>query len=192
MKKSYFAFLLIFICMGAGFFLLSFFNQDPGVAPVYIARLNGHPIPLSHYKIYLRDEIARFESHAGPQIWQTTINGVPAVDVAKNHALETIISVMLTHSRSNTTLTQAEEQAAYQGARALFDTFTPEEQEFHGFYTVLQVVENNFLQHKIQMELTQNYHIDERDRIFNSMYAEWRDAAVVELNAEVWDEVRIY
>jgi len=53
----------------------------------YIATLNGIPIPLDEYKIYLREEVLSFEFTGGPLIWRTDFSGVPASEVAKNNAL---------------------------------------------------------------------------------------------------------
>lgn len=193
--KKFIIILTIFIFIFLGWLAVNLISLPDTESPIvhipYIATLNGVPVPLSHYKIYLRDEVRRFEETGGSQIWLASFDGIPTGEVAKNHALESLIFVMLTNTQNYRALNEAELERARDLAEELFDSFTIDEQNAIGLDTVIEVMEAIILQQRIQFDLTQNYHPNDREAVFLDMYQVWRENAVVERNIDIWDSITI-
>lgn len=172
--------------------LFGFFSPNHDLINIvpYIATINGFPIPLDEYKLYLRTSIVQFENiGGGSEIWQTMINGVQAKEHAKDQALESIIFVKFSNLESNQYLTEYEMALARAQAEELFNTFTENEQNFFSLYTVVAVRESILLHEKNQQYLTQNYHIDNREAVFLQMFENWRQQAILEKNTQEWDRL---
>jgi len=170
-------------------FTFNQFYQTENEITYYVATINGIPIPLDQYKVYLRTTVIDLNELGGDDIWHYTVNidGMPTVEFAKETALELIITVILTNSQGNIQLTEAERSIAGSQAQAVFDRFTPREQEQFTMDTLVAVMEAILLRENTIRYLTQNYHPDEREEVWGHMYAEIRGNAVLERNTEVWD-----
>lgn len=172
-----------------GMFLVGCGEQEVSSEVVYIATLNGTPLPLDQYYIYLREEIARFELIGGADIWQTTMSGLPTLEVAKNNALEGMVRVVLTNKQSETTLLPEQIDQAQTQAQQFWDTLPTYEQLLIPMDAIAATMEALWLQQVIEAELTQNYHPQERAYVFNRMFESWRAEAQVIRHAQTWDNV---
>lgn len=173
------------------------FNREQEVQEFdYIATLNGVRIPLSEYKVYLREVVINFEYiGGGSHIWKTTIDGISTQVFAKQNALDSIIFIKLTNSYADNIgvyLTYEDKQEALARAEELFDSFTLEEMERIDFYVVVTVMEENILQERVFEEVTRNYALqEERVAVFDHIYSLWLQDAIIEKNIEVWDSIVI-
>ena len=190
MKKA----LIFVIIAAAGLGIALFvFSQTEDGAIYYVATINGIPIPLDQYKVYLRTTVIDLNELGGDDIWHYTVNidGLPTAEFAKESALELIITVILTNSQANIQLTDDESIAAISQAQAVFGAFTPAEQELFEMDTIVAVMQDILLHENIIQYLTQNYHPDERGEVWNQLYAVIRENAVLERNAEVWSTLDV-
>lgn len=161
----------------------------------YIATLNGEAIPLNEYKVYLREQIIIFEHIGGTDIWKADFDGIPATEVAKQNALDSIVLVKVTNKQAlslNVQLTDEDKQDALINAETLYESLSIEEREHTDFNTVLTIMEESILKEKVSTELTQNYNLEERSMIFDEIYEIWLQDINIEKNAEIWDSIVIY
>lgn len=136
----------------------------------YIATVNGQYMSLSIYMLYLEEQRNIFEMYAGADIWETVINGIPTLSLAKEHALENMAISML-----------------------IRDISTEHDIEISN----LLLTDEEFFQESIRIReqlmqiLTEPYAQDQREAIFVSMEDTWLLNAQIIRNIEVWDEVSI-
>ena len=157
-----------------------------------VATVNGIPLPLSHYYLYLRPHVLHFEQTAGgPEIWQAALEGIPTTQLVKEQALESALLVMLTNSQGVVTLTDADIATAHAQAHELFETFTPNERATLSLAAAKQVRQDIILHQLVQAHLTQNYHEDARELVFAELFADWRATAEVIINPDVWERITI-
>ena len=190
MKKLVILIILAAVGLGIALIMFNQSSRQQEMVP-YVATINGAPIPLDQYKIYLRTIVTTFESFGGPDIWQATIGGIPTPELAKRQALESIVFVMLTNSQTNMQLSEEESRLAAAQAQEMFNTFTPQEQELFDINTLITIREDILLHENVKQYLTQSYHADEREEVFAQMMEVIRQNAVLEHNTEVWDALDI-
>lgn len=162
---------------------------------VYIAHLNNMVLPVTHYKLYLRENVHYFENRAGAVIWQTNLGGMTSIEVVKNQALESFVTVLLTNQQTGHPytggLTQQELEQAYSQALTFWNDLTPEEQDIFDIETIRAVNEDIILHENIRAYMTQNYVEHQQDDRFWSMLDTWRQEAELTINFEVWDAISI-
>lgn len=195
MNKTYIIIITVVLLLASGYLFTIYtqsntsgtYNNEP-----YVATLNDIPILLTHYKVYLRTTALHFENIAGENIWQTSWDGVSTTEIAKNQALESIIFVMLTNSMApHIYLYEQDRELARTQAYEMFTTFTAEEQINFNIETIISVREDIINHEKVQEYLTQNYHQNVREMVFNEIFNNWRRDATIEINAEVWDSISL-
>ena len=156
----------------------------------YIATLNDIILPLDQYYLYLRTEIEMFEQiSGGTDIWRTTIDGVRAIDVAKNSALESMIQVTLINQRATYTLSDDSAEFAIGVSENLWASMSYWEQELIPLEAVKAVIKAFLLNDVVEYELTRSYAMGARVGVFANMLADWRNDAVVVRNAYSWDNM---
>ena len=192
-KKIVFILIPLFVLI---VFFLNFNRQEEAQEFYYIATLNGIRIPLSEYKLYLREQIISFESiGGGTYIWKTNFDGIPAQVVAKQRALDAIIFVKLIIEYADIIgvyLTPEDKKEAVLNAEILFDSFTPQERQDIDFYVVVNTMKEMILQTKVFDEITRNYTLEEeRAEVFHHIYELWLQDAEIEKNIQVWDSIII-
>lgn len=196
MKKTL-TFMIIALSAIAGvFFIVALSTDEVPTEPVaYIATFNHTLIPLDQYKLYLRQNVQRFENEAGPDIWGTNLGGMTATELVKSQALESFLTVILTNLQTGhpytAGLTEDEQQAAADQALAIWNELTPTEQALFDIETLQQVREDILLHYNIRAYLTQNYVEHQRNEIFLNMFTHWRSQVNVLINFENWDTLDI-
>lgn len=90
MKKIFLT--LLFFIMIASFVSCSF-KGGKSVNDGYVMTIDGEKISVGEFSVYLYEQKTTFEEMGGSDIWVTDFNGVPASDVAKENAYNSIIYV---------------------------------------------------------------------------------------------------
>ena len=199
MKKIIiFSFIIKLITFGIFLLVYSIFpnttvEQYNSVA--YIAHLNGMPLSLDKYKLYLRSQVHYFENTGGSIIWDTNMYGMTSREVVKRHALDSFILVFLTNQLTSHPyiegLTQEELDEAEEQAFIIWNGMTPREQDIFNIEVIRSVVEDTVLHSNIREYITQNYVEHQREQIFLSMFSEWREESDIVINFETWDAIDI-
>ena len=192
MKRTLSIIALAVLGVGAVLFVLVQENYEQNY-PVYIATINDIPIPLDQYIIYLRTTVMELFEIGGEDIWHytMTIEGMPTEEFAKHHALELIIYITLTNSQANLQLTEEQRDLAITQAQNIFDGFSDTEQERFDI-SVIENVRADILLHESTIQyLTQNYHPDERQAVWDVLYAQIRESAILIINTQTWDHLDI-
>lgn len=193
MDRKKYIFISVFILgiLIIGMYLYS--KTETGDHMKYVATFNGTKISLEEYYVYLRTQIINFENIAGTtDIWKTDLNGMPLQEVAKQNALDSIVSVKVVIKQASNFgiyLTEEDIEQALINAEALYKTFTPKEKEKIQFDTVINVIKDGILADKIFEELTSSY--DSEEEMFKHISRLWLQDVEVEKNSEVWDSIVI-
>lgn len=84
MNKLSCIFIFIFgICLAG----CSFMGDD------YVLSVDGEKISVEEYEVYLDEQVKSFENQGGSDIWQIDFDGIPAKEVAKKNAVNSLVMV---------------------------------------------------------------------------------------------------
>lgn len=150
--------------------LFDFFDNN------YVFKINDMKISPSEYKVYLYEQEKFFEEEGGTDIWETDFDGVPAEDVAKQNAINSIVAVKsaLTQAdKLNITLSEEEQKIVKADAdkfyselgAELVDKFdvTPDD--------IYKIIEEGQIQKKVFDYTTNGFEISDAE--FNSYFNDY-------------------
>ena len=171
-NKKYFvllAIVLVFLLTGTYFFKISNQNTD------YVLKINEEYISSEEFLLYLFEQEKAFEEIGGVDIWQTDFDGIPAKEVAKKNAINSIIllkSAVYKSKDLNISLTKEEEKSIKVEAKSLKDTVEEAKENIDIPLCIYEKFQReNLLEKKIYNELTNNFVINEKD--FNEYFKKY-------------------
>lgn len=134
----------------------------------YVAKIDGSPVSLSEYYIFLYEQINLFEEIGGSDIWEIDFDGETAEDVAKRNALQRLALVRAAArqaKRMELALSPAEEQEALDSARQVLAEMNPETVRECGLTAAraARVMEDRLLLNKVYAQVTDNIMLSESD-----------------------------
>ena len=139
----------------------------------YVLTIDGEKISKTEYNVYLDEQIKQFESQGGKDIWGVDFDGIPATDVAKQNAINSIVMVKaaVNHSEQlGVTLTDEDKANAHKRAEDLKD-------ETSDIELLNRIMEESAIQGKVYDKITGSYQInnDEFENYLNQYYSQNKD-----------------
>ena len=190
--------LLLGVVIGLVVSLPAILNRQQPTTPapevVAIATLNGTPIPLDQYQLYLRENVHFFQDEMGDALWQENFAGMTATEFIKSQTLEFFAVVVWALHHTNHPyheLTPTERTRAHQEAYTLWHQLTSTEQELFSFDTLYTVRQEVILHNNIRDYLTRHYVEHQRIDVFLRMFADWRATAELDIDTDKWGELDI-
>ncbi|MCD7778139.1 MAG: hypothetical protein LUH47_06525 [Clostridiales bacterium] len=165
MRKN---FLFIFILISAlTLTACSLFSSSAG-GDDYVMTIGNEKISPAEFSIYLFEQKTMFEETGGSDIWDTDFSGVPAAEVAKENAYNSVIYVKTACENAdevNVSLTDEDKTEASALAAETFGEMNREYCESVGLdiETTEAVMEEIVLHQKVRDSVTNTYQLSEVD-----------------------------
>ncbi len=144
---------------------------------LYVARINDDKVGKGEFMVYLREQKKKFEEQGGEDIWEADFDGVSAVEVAKNNALNTIMMVKGAVAEAPTLNVRIEANELNDLSREADEViadFSEEELEEMKLTKdkVVGILKEVKLQKKVYDYITSSYVVNEED--FSSYYEKYK------------------
>lgn len=143
----------------------------------YVFKINDEKISQSEYKVYLYEQEKFFEEEGGIDIWETNFDGVPAEDVAKENAINSIVAVKSALAQAdnfNITLSEDELIAVREDADKFYSELGPELADKFDVTPddIYKIIEEGQIQKKVFDYVTNGFEISEAEisSYFNDYY----------------------
>lgn len=123
----------------------------------YVLSIDGDKISVEEYNVYLDEQVKNFEEQGGSDIWEVDFDGVPAKNVAKQNAVNTIVMVKAAVNHADQlgiALTDDEKAEALQSA---------EQQGSDNTELVTRIMEESAIQSKVYDKITGSYQINDAE-----------------------------
>lgn len=178
-KKIFVSTLFLFLS------LLYFLVGCIAESSVYAFKINSEEISLGEFKMYLYEQKKLFEQKGGEDIWETDFDGVPAEDVAKQNAVNSIVMVKAAVKQSSNfdiALNESEKEKVRTDAEEFY-TELREKTAMEFELTVNDIYEilcEGEIQKKVFNYITDGFEISEAD--FNSYFNNYYEKNKSELN----------
>ncbi|MCC8097526.1 MAG: hypothetical protein LIO44_03005 [Eubacterium sp.] len=145
----------------------SMFSSSEG-GDDYVMTIGSEKISQGEFSIYLFEQKEMFEETGGSDIWDTDFNGVPASEVAKENAYNSVIYVKTACENAeeiNVSLTDEDKAQAAALAEETFGEMNGEYCESVGLdlETTEAVMEEIVLHQKVRESVTNTYQLSEVD-----------------------------
>lgn len=152
------------------FILAIFASGCMSIGSGYVLIVDGEKISDTEYMVYLDEQIKSFEEQGGSDIWEIDFDGVPASDVAKQNAVNSIVmvkaavnhadqlGVSLSDEDIKSAHSRASELSSYENDPKLID----------------RIMEESAIQSKVYDKITGSYQInnDEFEAYLSNYYAQ--------------------
>lgn len=176
--KSVFFLIFIIICIFIGYFG-SIEKND------YIFKINGNKIKSEEFMIYLYEQKKSFEEKGGKDIWETDFDGIPAEDVAKQNAVNTIIFVKTALEQVeslNIKLTDEDKENIKQESNNFYESLDDEMINKYKITKndVYNVIKESYIQNLVYKYITDGFEISETD--FEAYFSEYYEKNKKQLN----------
>lgn len=172
-KKIIFIALLVILITAFTGCTMSFGGRD------YVVKINGEKISISEYNIYLYEQKKIFEQKGGEDIWETDFDGVPAQEVAKQNAVNSILIVKTSVEQAKSLgikLNEEDKSKVKADAEKFCDEIGTDEMESLSLTEkkVYNVLLEGRIQKKVYEYITDGFEISKADfeSYFNNYYEE--------------------
>lgn len=144
-----------------------------GMSDDSVLTIDGEKITTEEYNVYLDEQIKSFEEQGGEDIWQVDFDGVSAVNVAKQNAVNSLVMVKAAAMHAEqlgVTLTEENKKEAAEKASQLIGYDQNKE-------LLIKIMEEAALQSKVYEKITGSYQIndDEFELYLESYYEQNKD-----------------
>ncbi|MCD8215805.1 MAG: SurA N-terminal domain-containing protein [Clostridiales bacterium] len=134
----------------------------------YVMTINGEEISAGEFSIYLFEQKTTFEETGGSDIWDTDFNGVPASEVAKENAYNSVLYVKTACENAeevSVSLTEEDKAEAAALAEETFGEMNPEYCKKVGLdlEKTTEVMEEIVLHQKVRESVTKAFQLSEAD-----------------------------
>lgn len=151
------AFALIFVALFSGCSISESILED------YVVKVNGETVSKGEFMVYLNETKNNFETIGGNDIWETDFDGQTADEVAKESALNSLQTIMITVQNSGISLTDEEREAAANDAATAYSALTDTEKEVVKPADAEKVIADKLIYSKAYNEITKDYVLSEPD-----------------------------
>lgn len=150
--------------------ILALLLSGCGSSDDYALIIDGEKISIEEYNVYLDEQIKSFEAQGGSDIWEIDFDGVPAQEVAKQNAINSIVMVKAAAKHADqlgVSLTEEEIEQAHKNAEEIYGQEGNTE-----LYN--KIMEEAALQNKVYENITDSYQINnqEFEAYFESYYTQ--------------------
>lgn len=134
----------------------------------YVAEVGESKISPGEFMVYLIEQKKNFEQQGGSDIWEADFDGVSAVDVAKQNALDSIVMVKSAVKQTDSLgikLDEKDMSSVDAQTKALMNEFSSEElSELKLDYNKIHsILEESTLQSKVYSYVTDNYVVNNEE-----------------------------
>ena len=153
--------LILFICMGS-IYLFKYLNKDTN----YVLKINNEYICKEEFLLYLNQQQRIFEEIGGVDIWYTDFDGIPAKDVAKNNAVNSIIflkAVVYEAEKLGISLTKEEIEICKEEALMLQENIKTEDNLDISLDICEKFEKEKMIEEKVYEYITDTFVVDEKD-----------------------------
>ncbi|HAG04439.1 MAG TPA: hypothetical protein DCG28_03265 [Lachnospiraceae bacterium] len=156
MKKIFFCLLLCLVIV----FVACATNEE------WVVSVDGEKIDRGEFTVYLNEQKKSFEAQGGEDIWEADFDGVSAVEVAKNNAINTITMVKVACKQApslNISADKTDEAAIEERVNEIMGEFSPEELKSLSLdkNKVTRIIKEARIQSKVFDYITEGYVVNE-------------------------------
>ncbi len=134
----------------------------------YVVSVDGEKISMEEYNVYFDEQIKSFEEQGGSDIWGVDFDGVSAVNVAKQNAVNTLVIVKAAVNHADQLgieLTDEDRAEAKEKAEKI-------KKDNSDMELLTKIMEETIIQSKVYDKITGSYQIndEEFEKYFSSYY----------------------
>lgn len=143
----------------------------------YVIDIGGDKIDKGEFMVYLKEQKKSFEQQGGSDIWEADFDGVSAIEVAKQNAVNSIVMVKSAVSEAKSlgiTLDESDTQSLQAEADDIITEFSQDELNELGLNRdkIIDVLKETKLQSKVFAYITDSYVVNES--AFDTYYADYK------------------
>lgn len=134
----------------------------------YVLTVDGEKISRAEFDVYFNEQVKSFEEQGGSDIWEVDFDGVAAVNVAKQNAVNTLVVVKAAVSHAEQLGVQLDDNDKAEAKKRAEELIT----DGADIELLTRIMEESAVQSKVYEKITGSYSIndEEFEEYFNDYY----------------------
>lgn len=155
----------------------------------YVIKINEEKITEEEFLTYLFEQKKVFEAKGGTDIWETDFDGLSAIEVAKQNALNSIILVktaVLNAEKLNIFITEEENASLIEEANELYKEVNSLTDIKLSLEMATKIIKENKIEQKVFEYITHNFELSEKDfELYFDDYFNLNKKSLTTVNANI-------